>query len=36
MEQITQRFPDDTEAKVFYALTLQASASKTTWRTATS
>ena len=28
MEQITQRYPDDYEAKVFYALTLQASASK--------
>ena len=29
MEQLTQRYPDDYEAKVFYALTLQASASKT-------
>jgi tetratricopeptide (TPR) repeat protein len=29
MEQITQRYPDDYEAWVFYALTLQASASKT-------
>ena len=28
MEQITQRYSDDYEAKVFYALTLQASASK--------
>ena len=28
MEQITQRYPDDYEAHVFYALTLQASASK--------
>ena len=28
MEQLTQRYPDDYEAKVFYALTLQASASK--------
>ncbi len=28
MEQITQRYPDDYEARVFYALTLQASASK--------
>jgi tetratricopeptide (TPR) repeat protein len=28
MEQITQRYPDDFEAWVFYALTLQASASK--------
>lgn len=27
MERITQRYPDDYEAKVFYALTLQASAS---------
>jgi tetratricopeptide (TPR) repeat protein len=27
MEQLTQRYPDDYEAKVFYALTLQASAS---------
>ena len=27
MEQITQRYPDDYEAKIFYALTLQASAS---------
>jgi tetratricopeptide (TPR) repeat protein len=29
MEQLTQRYPDDYEARVFYALTLQASASKT-------
>jgi tetratricopeptide (TPR) repeat protein len=29
MEQITQRYPDDYEAAVFYALTLQASAPKT-------
>jgi len=29
MEQITQRYPDDYEASVFYALTLQASAPKT-------
>jgi len=29
MEQLTQRYPDDYEAKVYYALTLQASASKT-------
>jgi tetratricopeptide (TPR) repeat protein len=29
MEQLTQRYPDDYEAWVFYALTLQASASKT-------
>ncbi|HEY3067802.1 MAG TPA: hypothetical protein VGL09_18590 [Methylomirabilota bacterium] len=29
MEQLTQRYPDDFEARVFYALTLQASASKT-------
>jgi tetratricopeptide (TPR) repeat protein len=28
MEQITQRYPDDYEAQVFYALTLQASAPK--------
>ena len=28
MEQMTQRYPDDYEAHVFYALTLQASASK--------
>jgi tetratricopeptide (TPR) repeat protein len=28
MEQMTQRYPDDYEAQVFYALTLQASASK--------
>jgi tetratricopeptide (TPR) repeat protein len=28
MEQMTQRYPDDYEARVFYALTLQASASK--------
>jgi tetratricopeptide (TPR) repeat protein len=28
MEQMTERYPDDYEAKVFYALTLQASASK--------
>ena len=28
MEQLTQKYPDDFEAKVFYALTLQASASK--------
>ena len=28
MERLTQRYPDDYEAKVFYALTLQASASK--------
>jgi tetratricopeptide (TPR) repeat protein len=28
MEQLTQRYPDDFEAWVFYALTLQASASK--------
>src|SRR5467141_3337213 len=28
MEQTTQRYPDDYEARVFYALTLQASASK--------
>ena len=27
MEQLTERYPDDYEAKVFYALTLQASAS---------
>jgi len=27
MEQLTQRYPDDYEAKVFYALTLQATAS---------
>jgi hypothetical protein len=27
MEQLTQRYPDDCEAQVFYALTLQASAS---------
>src|SRR4030095_15158661 len=27
MEQLTQRYPDDYEAQVFYALTLQASAS---------
>ena len=27
MEKLTQRYPDDYEAKVFYALTLQASAS---------
>ena len=29
MEQLTQRYPDDSEAWVFYALTLQASAPKT-------
>jgi len=29
MEQLTQRYPDDYEAQVFYALTLQASASPT-------
>jgi len=29
MEQLTQRYPDDYEARVFYALTLQASASNT-------
>ena len=29
MERVMQRYPDDYEAKVFYALTLQASASKT-------
>jgi tetratricopeptide (TPR) repeat protein len=29
MEQMTQRYPDDFEAQVFYALTLQASAPKT-------
>lgn len=29
MEQLTQRYPDDYEAGVFYALTLQASAPKT-------
>jgi tetratricopeptide (TPR) repeat protein len=29
MEQLTQRYPDDYEAKVFYALTLQASAPTT-------
>ena len=29
MEQMTQRYPDDYEARVFYALTLQASAPKT-------
>jgi tetratricopeptide (TPR) repeat protein len=29
MEQMTQRYPDDFEAAVYYALTLQASASKT-------
>ena len=29
MEQLTQRYPDDYEARVFYALTLQASASQT-------
>ena len=29
MEQMTQRYPDDFEALVFYALTLQASAPKT-------
>jgi hypothetical protein len=29
MELVMQRYPDDYEAKVFYALTLQASASKT-------
>ena len=29
MEQLTQRYPDDYEAKVYYALTLQASAPKT-------
>jgi tetratricopeptide (TPR) repeat protein len=29
MEQLTQRYPDDYEAEVFYALTLQASAPKT-------
>jgi tetratricopeptide (TPR) repeat protein len=29
MEQVTQRYPDDYEAWVFYALTLQASAPKT-------
>jgi tetratricopeptide (TPR) repeat protein len=29
MEQMAQRYPDDYEAQVFYALTLQASASKT-------
>jgi tetratricopeptide (TPR) repeat protein len=29
MEQLTQRYPDDFEAAVFYAVTLQASASKT-------
>jgi tetratricopeptide (TPR) repeat protein len=29
MELMTQRYPDDYEAQVFYALTLQASASKT-------
>ena len=28
MEQMTQRYPDDYETRVFYALTLQASASK--------
>lgn len=28
MEQLTQRYPNDYEAKVYYALTLQASASK--------
>src|SRR4029453_15163069 len=28
MEQVTQRYPDDFEAWVFYALTLQASAPK--------
>ncbi len=28
MEQLTQRYPDDYEARVFYALSLQASASK--------
>jgi hypothetical protein len=28
MEQVTQRYPDDYEARVFHALTLQASASK--------
>jgi hypothetical protein len=28
MEQLAQRYPDDYEARVFYALTLQASASK--------
>src|SRR5215470_19398987 len=28
MEQMTQRYPDDYEARVFYALTLQASASR--------
>jgi hypothetical protein len=27
MEQLAQRYPDDYEAQVFYALTLQASAS---------
>jgi tetratricopeptide (TPR) repeat protein len=29
MERLTQRYPDDFEARVFYALTLQASAPKT-------
>ena len=29
MEQMARRYPDDYEAQVFYALTLQASASKT-------
>ena len=29
MEQMTQKYPDDFEAAVYYALTLQASASKT-------
>jgi hypothetical protein len=29
MEQLAQRYPDDYEAQVFYALTLQASASPT-------
>src|SRR5260370_42442305 len=29
MEEMAQRYPDDYEAQVFYALTLQASASKT-------
>src|SRR5262249_37662676 len=30
MEQLAQRYPDDYEAQVFYALTLQASASRPT------
>ena len=36
MEQMTQRYPDDFEAWAYYALTLQASAPKTTRPTPTS